>query len=62
MLYLAWYLDNYKWEILAYEGIACQYFYLGDHQKAEHYKERVMRGKSENQTSVVRRLAESLIK
>jgi hypothetical protein len=54
MLYLAWFLDDYKYELLAYEGIQLNYFYLGDPDKASHYGDRVTRGKTENTASVVR--------
>jgi hypothetical protein len=48
MLFLAWYLKSEQYEFLAYKGLSLQNFYLGKFQKARHYNERVIRGKSEN--------------
>lgn len=61
MLYLAWYHDNYVAEMQAYQGISLNYFYLGQLKKAKHYNERVLRGKSENQNSIVRSTAVSIV-
>lgn len=57
MLYLAWYHENYVAELQAYQGISLSYFYLGQLKKATHYHERVLRGKSENSSSIVRTTA-----
>jgi hypothetical protein len=62
MLYLSWFLKDYKYELLAYEGIQLNYFYLGDPRKASHYGERVTRGKTENSVSVVRQVAVEIVK
>lgn len=48
MLYLAWFLQDLKYEAYAYEGLALQNFYLGELQKAKHYNDRFISGKTEN--------------
>lgn len=48
MLYLAWFLNDEEYEALAYEGLARENFYLGELQKAKHYNERFIGGKTEN--------------
>ena len=45
VLYISWFLDDQSNELSAYEGIALNYFYLGNPQKALHYAERANRGK-----------------
>lgn len=61
MLYFAWYHDNYLFEMQAYQGISLNYYYLGQIKKATHYNERVLRGKSENENSIVRATAVELV-
>ena len=38
----------------AYEGLAIQNFYLGQLRKAEYYQDRFLRGKIENDESVIK--------
>ena len=45
----------------AYDGIALSYFYLGSIKKAKHYHDRALRGKSENEHSVIRQAAIQII-
>jgi len=54
MMYLTWYFEKYMLEIEAYQGIALNYFYIGNIKKAKHYHDRAIRGKSENENSIVR--------
>ena len=61
MLYISWYLKNSEYEHFAYEGISHQYFYMGVMDKAKHYNERTMLGKSENMQSTARRAAEAVL-
>ena len=37
LLYYSWYFNNFKMEMQACQGIALQYFYLGNLEKANHY-------------------------
>jgi tetratricopeptide (TPR) repeat protein len=61
VLYYSWYYSRFKVEMKACQGIAMQYFYLGQLQKAKHYHTRSIRGKSENDSSIVKRSAISVI-
>lgn len=54
MMYLSWYFNEYMLECEAFQGIALSYFYLGNIKKAKYYHDRAMRGKSENDTSLVK--------
>jgi len=42
------------YELKAYEGLAIQNFYLGQLRKAEYYQDRFLRGKIENDESVIK--------
>lgn len=44
-------------EIEAYQGIALNYFYSGNLKKARYYHDRAIRGKSENDQSLVKKTA-----
>jgi hypothetical protein len=57
MMFLSWFFNNFTIEIEAYQGIALNYFYLGQLKKARYYHERALRGKSENDTSLVKKTA-----
>ena len=57
LLQVAWIESNLKYEMIAYEMIGRQYFYLSDLHKACFYIDRTMRGKFENATSKVRELS-----
>ena len=43
-LEIAWSKGDYSSEMLAYDKIAINYFYLSDLEKAKYYQERMMRG------------------
>lgn len=47
LLQIAWSEGNFKYEILAYEAIGKQYYYLGNVKKAQYYIARAGRGFSE---------------
>jgi hypothetical protein len=53
VLFYSWYNDDYPVQVQACQGIALNYYYTGNMHKARHYHERAIRGKAENQTSVV---------
>ena len=57
MMYLSWFYDDFKMENESYQGIALNYFYLGSLKKAKYYHERAIRGKSENDDSLVKKTA-----
>ena len=51
ILLYAWYFNDTKWEMIAYENLSTQYFYLGEIQDSRHYNERANRGITEANTS-----------
>lgn len=57
MLQLAWELKDENAELIAYDGIGMQYFYLGAVQKARYYHERMWKGIYENEGSAARVLS-----
>lgn len=61
MLFYSWYNDDYPVEVQACQGIALNYYYAGNMHKARQYHERAIRGKAENQTSVVYQTAISIL-
>jgi hypothetical protein len=48
-------------EISAYDSLSIDYFYLGLIEKAQYYHDRVMRGKTENTKSIVKRVSCNLL-
>ena len=50
------------YEMKAYEGLGIQNFYLGQLPKAEYYQERFLRGKMENDKSIVKGAAIQFVK
>jgi hypothetical protein len=48
-------------EVLAYENLSMDYFYLGDLTKANYYHDRNMRGKIENDKSIVKKVSTNLL-
>lgn len=62
MMYLSWYFDNFMLEMESYQGTALNYFYLGSIKKAKFYHDRAIRGKSENENSLVKKTAIQIIK
>jgi tetratricopeptide (TPR) repeat protein len=57
MLQLAWELKDENAELIAYDGIGMQYFYLGAVDKARYYHERMWKGVYENDSSAARVLS-----
>ena len=49
-------LMNFDIEMLAYENIGLQYYYMGNLEKAKHYHDRAMRGKYEVPGSHIREI------
>jgi hypothetical protein len=62
MMFLSWYYSEYALECEAYQGLALNHFYLGCIKKAKYYHERALRGKSENDNSMVKKTAIQIIK
>jgi hypothetical protein len=54
LLETAWDTCDSEAEIQAYDGLALQYFYLGQVQKTAYYQDRAARGKLEKRDSKVR--------
>lgn len=61
-MYLAWSEKCFTSELKAYDNLSIDYFYLGDLEKAEYYKERYFRGKTENDLSISKGVALNMIK
>lgn len=61
-LYMAWYIESPKHELLAYDSIGIQYYYLGDLDKAEHFHTRMVGGKLEPKGSRLRKIGITKIK
>jgi len=57
MLQIAYYTNDVTNELVAYDNLAIDTFYLGHIDKSNYYKERVIRGKTENQLSITKRVA-----
>ncbi|CDW91345.1 histidine acid phosphatase family protein [Stylonychia lemnae] len=60
-LELSWEQNDERSEISACDQLAVTYFYLGDMEKAHHFNDRMMRGKLENDLSVIKRVSKNLI-
>jgi hypothetical protein len=60
-LELAWSLKDYSEEMLAYDMIAVNYFYLGDLTKSKYYETRMLRGQFEPKESKLRKIFEKQI-
>jgi len=56
-LQMAWYLDSVKDELLAYDWIGKQYFYMGFTDKAAHYHQKMTSGQIEPRDSKFREVA-----
>lgn len=61
-LQLAWEQKNILMEICAYDNLSLDYFYLGMIEKSQYYQERMMRGKTENDKSIVKRVSTNYLK
>ena len=53
-LYMAYYMESSKYELIAYDLIGIQYYYLGKLQLAEHYHNRMVTGELEPENSRIR--------
>ncbi|TNV83686.1 hypothetical protein FGO68_gene973 [Halteria grandinella] len=56
LLECAWDSNDYESEVAAFEGLAQQYYYLGDLKRAGFYLDRMQRGKVERKDSKVREM------
>ena len=61
-LYMAWHIDSPKHELLAYDFIGLQYYYLGILDKAEHFHNRMVGGKLEPKLSRLRHIGVTKIR
>jgi len=48
-------------EVNAYDNLSIDYFYVGELQKANYYHDRMMRGKTENNKSIVKKVSCNLL-
>lgn len=62
LMQLAWKDNNPEMETAAFQGMAMQYFYTGELEKASFLNDRVMRGKRELQSSKLRQMVMKMIK
>jgi hypothetical protein len=46
---------------MAYDNLSMEYFYMGELSKATYYHERIMRGKMENDKSIVKKVSCNLL-
>jgi hypothetical protein len=58
---LAWQEKDTAMEVQAYDNLSVEYFYLGEITKANYYHERKMRGKIENDKSIVKKVSCNLL-
>ena len=56
LLQTSWLCNSKRYELLAYDMIGIQYFYLGETEKARYYHEKMMHGKTEPNNSDLRKL------
>lgn len=61
MLQLAWQEGDTVMETHAYDNLAIDYFYLGELGKSNYYHDRIMRGKTENSRSIVKKVSCNLL-
>lgn len=61
LLQLAWQEQDILYEMTAYDNLALDYFYLGQLAKSKYYHDRIMRGKMENDKSIVKRVSTNLL-
>ena len=45
----------------ACDALGLSYYYAGDLEKSKHFNDRMMRGKIESETSVIKRVSNNLI-
>jgi hypothetical protein len=56
LLQTAWFCNSNRYELLAYDLIGVQYYYLGELEKAKYYHEKMMSGETEPINSELRKL------
>ena len=61
MLQLAWQEGDTTMEVTAYDNLSVDYFYLGELTKSNYYHDRIMRGKTENNRSIVKKVSCNLL-
>mmetsp|Transcript_10055 Transcript_10055/g.8576 ORF Transcript_10055/g.8576 Transcript_10055/m.8576 type:complete len:260 (-) Transcript_10055:57-836(-) len=60
-LELAWYTRNHKHELIAYDFMGVNYFYIGDIDKATYYHNKMCKGKLEPDGSNIKQIAISRV-
>jgi hypothetical protein len=58
-LQLAWFTSNLEQEMIAFDSLSLQYFYIGDVDKAKYYDDRARRGKFETNFSIVKKMSQT---
>jgi hypothetical protein len=48
-------------EVNAYDNMSTDYFYMGEISKSNYYHDRTMRGKTENDKSIVKKVSCNLL-
>ena len=48
-------------EVRAYDNLSTDYFYMGEITKSNYYHDRMMRGKTENHRSIVKKVSCNLL-
>ena len=61
MLQLAWQEKDTDMEVQAYDNLSIDYYYSGEIAKANYYNDRIMRGKTENDKSIVKKVSCNLL-
>ena len=56
-LELAWLRGDTFWEMAAYDNLGMQNYYIGEVGAARYYHDRMVRGKSESEQSIIRKLS-----
>ena len=51
----SWVENDKPGEMKSYQNLAIDYFYFGDMKKAEFYYDRYLRGKTENDNSIIKK-------
>eukprot|EP00347_Sterkiella_histriomuscorum_P003370 403364556 len=60
-LQLAWQEGDTQMEVSAYDNLSIDYFYMGELAKSNYYHDRIMRGKTENNKSIVKKVSCNLL-
>ena len=62
MLQLAWHEGNIAMEMQAYDCLSVDYFYSGQMGKSKYYHDRMVRGKVENNQSIMKKVTCNLLR